>query len=535
MKTILFIAFMLMAMHACAETAPPPGAENSWTAVLDEKIAGGPPQLMLNKYLLKQMTEAEAAIDSTSKGLDTPEKFKAWQQRLRTQFINALGGFPERTPLNAKSVETIRRDGCRVEKILFESRPMHFVTAALFLPDDKQATPPYPGILIPCGHSKNGKAMDVYQRGAVIAARNGMAAFIYDPIDQGERMQVVDENGKYKHSNTGGHNITGVSADLLGWNTATFRIWDGMRALDYLASRPEIDPQKIGCMGNSGGGTLTSYLMALDDRIAAAAPSCFISSLPRVCESIGPQDAEQNIFGQMAFGMDHAEFILMRAPIPVRVECAAKDYFPLDGVKEAVARAKSVGARLGFDARIDRVESTGPHGWSEPLRTAAVQWMSRWLRGKDEISVPPIEDMGISENDMRVTERGQVMLLPGARSVYDLMRGESARLEQTRKKLSAEDLRQAVRRRAGIRPLDVLPQAKVETRGIIRREWGSIEKFTFELTPGLLLPALLFEPLKRNGDPVVLVNGRGKAAATKEAEELAQQGRGSRRGSNRIR
>lgn len=495
------------------------------TALLDEKVAGGPPQLMLNRYLLKQMAEAEARIVETEKSIDTREKFEAWQKKLREGFVGALGGFPERTPLNAKVTGTIQREGYRIEKILFESRPQHFVTAILFLPDENKFATPYPGILIPCGHSKNGKAMDVYQRGAVVAANNGMAALVYDPIDQGERIQEVDAQGKFKISNVNGHNKTGLSAMLLGWNTATFRIWDGMRAIDYLTSRPEIDAKKIGCMGNSGGGTLTSYLMSLDERIVAASPSCYISTLRRVCESIGAQDAEQNIFGQLAFGMDHAEYLMMRAPMPVLVSSAEKDYFPLDGVKESVARASGVFTRIGTPERIDRVENAGKHGWAEPLRLAANKWMSRWLRGKDKIIAPPITDMGAPDDSIRVTEQGQVMLLPGARSVYDIMRDELARLDKARKPLEGEQLREAVRRRAGIRPLEKIPNPKVEARGEWKREWGTVRGLTFETAPGLFLPAFSFEPARAQGEPILFVHGLGKSAVVKDAEELARQNR----------
>ena len=103
------------------------------------------------------------------------------------------------------------------------------------------------------------------------------------------------------------HTMAGIGALLVGRQLASYRIWDGLRALDYLASRPEVDPARLGCTGNSGGGTMTAYLMALDDRIAVAAPSCFITSLERLFATIGPQDAEQNITGQVAAGMEHAD------------------------------------------------------------------------------------------------------------------------------------------------------------------------------------------------------------------------------------
>ncbi|MEX0792067.1 MAG: acetylxylan esterase [Pirellulaceae bacterium] len=483
------------------------------------------PELFLNKHLLQQVAEAESQIKQTAAGLKSEAELKHWQEDLRTNFLNALGELPERTPLNAKVTGTVERDGYTVEKVLFESRPKHFVTGALFLPDPEKFKPPYPGILIPCGHSATGKGIDAYQRGAVLSAVNGMAAFVFDPIDQGERMQRLNEQGKPRLQGTGGHNHTGVSAIPLGWNTATFRVWDGMRALDYLAARPEVDAEQLGCMGNSGGGTLTSFLTALDTRIKSSSPSCYITTLRQVCESIGPQDAEQNIFGQLGFGMDHAEFMLMQAPIPVRLCAAKRDFFPIEGTREAFARIKGVHQQMGFEGRITLVEHDATHGWAEPLRVAAVDWMRFWLRGEDQIEVPSEEDMGIGEQDIVVTDKGQVMHLAGARNVYDLMRDESDRLATTRAESTSRDLRAAVRARAGIRSLKDLPSPKVEILGKIERDWGMIEKMTLEILPGVPLPALRYAPKQAEGSPVLLADGQGKQATAEEAEKLAQQGR----------
>jgi hypothetical protein len=126
------------------------------------------------------------------------------------------------------------RDGWRFEKLIYESRPGMFVTAVLFLP---AGDPPYPAVLIPCGHSNNGKASELYQRACIELATNGIAALIYDPIDQGERYQLLDNAGKPRYGGTMGHTMTGVGCILLGTNTATYRIWDGMRGIDYLVIR----------------------------------------------------------------------------------------------------------------------------------------------------------------------------------------------------------------------------------------------------------------------------------------------------------
>lgn len=175
----------------------------------------------------------------------------------------------------------VQADGYRIEKILFESQPGHHVTGNLYLP---ATAGPHPAVLIPCGHSYNGKAAEGYQRVSILMARNGIAAFCYDPIGQGERYQTfaadgtplsaeyqVNPNSLRQLENIPGqprfnpveeHTLIGIGSILVGRNTATYRIFDGMRCVDYLVSRPDILADRIGCTGNSGGGTLTAYLMA---------------------------------------------------------------------------------------------------------------------------------------------------------------------------------------------------------------------------------------------------------------------------------
>ena len=128
-------------------------------------------------------------------------------------------------------------------------------------------------------------------------------------------------------------------------------VWDAVRAIDYLCSRPDVDADKIGCTGNSGGGNLTSYLMAYDDRIAAAAPGCFMTTHRRKNEKPGPGDAEQNLFAQIRDGFDHPDFILTRAPKPTLILSATKDFVPIEGSWEALRQAKRVYTVLGFPER----------------------------------------------------------------------------------------------------------------------------------------------------------------------------------------
>ena len=268
--------------------------------------------------------EAYAALDrrsETYEQLKTPEQIQAYQRRLRGFFIKQLGGFPERTPLNARTVRTIQADGYHIENVIYESQPRHHVTANLYIPDSDGR---FPGVVVSSGHSRTGKTADYNQRFGIMLAKHGIAALCFDPIGQGERSQILDDQGKPKYSSTTTeHFLMGVGSTLVGRNTATYRVWDGMRSIDYLISRPEIDPARIGYTGCSGGGTLTSYVMALDERVTCAVPACYLTTFRRLIETIGPQDAEQNIFGQIAFGLDQPDYVLMRAPRPTLISWPA--------------------------------------------------------------------------------------------------------------------------------------------------------------------------------------------------------------------
>jgi len=346
-----------------------------------------------------------------------------------------------------------------------------------------------------------------------------MAALMYDPIDQGERLQGIGSG------NCSGHNITGVKAALLGWNTATFRIWDGMRAMDYLASRPEVDSSRLGCMGNSGGGTLSTYISALDKRVKAGAPSCYISSLQAVCAAMGPQDAEQNLFGQMAFGLEHSGWLLLRAPNPTCVCAGQKDMFPFAGTCQTMKEVKAVYKNMNAEDRIQLTQYEGPHGWAEPLKVGAVTFMSKWLRKSSDVSFPPLSETGLKGKDVNVTKQGQVMKLEGARSVYDLMRDEAARLEKIRRMNTRQrDLQETVRRRAGIHTLADLPTPLTINRSTKSEKGFTVRKLVLSSKGRVALPALFFMPDSPQGAPALVINGNGRKESAESVAALLKQG-----------
>jgi hypothetical protein len=375
----------------------------------------------------------DAAADRAWEMCAGRAEFENRKTAMRNAFIDGIGGFPRRTALNARTTAVVRRDGYTIEKVLFESQPRHYVTALAFVPDPAKFKAPYPAVLVPCGHSSNGKASEGYQRACVMGAKEGFLMLIYDPIDQGERAQKSVGWGR---NPCNGHNTTGVQALRFGGSTARFRIWDGIRALDYLCSRKDVDGGRLGCMGNSGGGTLTAYLMALDPRIKAASPSCYITSIREVVNAIGPQDAEQCIYGQLPAGLNHASLVLMGSAA-VRLQVSEKDFFPLAGALETFRVVKTAAEKFGIGDRYDMTVVPGPHGWKESSRRSSLDWMRRWLLGekptRTEADYRALDvgfdlkkvDCGLPETEVNVTPSGSVADLPDARSVYDIMRDEA--------------------------------------------------------------------------------------------------------------
>jgi cephalosporin-C deacetylase-like acetyl esterase len=488
--------------------------------VLPEKIDNVAPGDMMSHYLRRLAQQKFEDWKVQYEQRKTPEQIAEYQKRLREKFIEAIGGLPERTALNPQVTGIVSRDGYRVEKIMFESQPKHHVSALLFLPDAGKHKPPYPGVLVPCGHSANGKAHDAYQTMGALLALNGMAGLVFDPIDQGERSQMPSQLPRL--AGTRAHTMLGIGSILLGRNTARFEIWDGMRAIDYLQSRPEVDPKRIGCTGNSGGGTQTSYLMSLDERIIAAAPSCYITGFERLLDTIGPQDAEQNIYGQLAFGMDHADYLMMQAPMPILICAATDDFFDITGVWNSFRYAKRLYTRMEFAERIDLLENDAGHNYNRLQQQGIVRWMSRWLLGKDQpitstgsLTVEP-EIKLLSDEEVRCAPSSQVMNLDGARSTYDLNRDLEKDLAGRRKKLWAAgnhaELLDEVRRIAGIRKLAELPEPKITRSGTVERDGYQIRKMILMPEDGIYLPALMFVPATDAGQPAVLyIHEEGKA------------------------
>ncbi len=481
--------------------------------VLPDDLDGVAPNRLVQTYLNAAADEALKKNAADRDTLAEPEALAEYQKRQRDFFEQQLGGFPDRTPLNSNVVGTLDRETFTVEKVIIESRPNFFVTAVLYIP---KGDGPFPGVLIPCGHSATGKAGESYQRVAILLALNGMAALCYDPIGQGERAQILKDDGTQLLSSTIEHTMVGVGSILVGTNTAAYRVWDGMRAIDYLASRPEVDASRIGCTGNSGGGTLTSYLMALDDRIVCAAPSCYITSYERLLDTQGPQDAEQNWHGQLAHGFDHAEYILTRAPKPTLICAATRDFFDISGTWDTFRTAKRWYTRLGYPERVAIAEVDEQHGFSVGLREAAVSWMARWLLERDAPVREPAFEI-FTDAEMQCTPDGQVLLLDGARSVHDFNVDRGKALATTRtelqKNLTENEWLQAIRETIGMRAPDIAASYDIKPYGESTQGEIKVQRLAITSAGGIPLPAVVLTPKNPSDQSYLYVHGDGKAVA----------------------
>ena len=482
--------------------------------VLPDELAPGVPKTeMMAVWLKKQAMVALDRRDAAFEAL-TNEELTAWQKDRHAFFMQQLGGFPKLTPLNAKVTGRLTVDDYRIEKLYFESQPGLHVTATLYLP---QGNGPFPAVLHPTGHSASAKNRELYQQASIVIVKGGCAVLCYDPIGQGERKQLFDKDGK-PFASTVQHTLINQSSHLLGSNVAQTMIWDGMRAIDYLQSRPDIIPDKIGCTGISGGGTNTSYLMALDDRITAAAPGCYLTGFRSLFDTLGPQDAEQNIHGQLAFGMDHADYVLMRLPKPTLIMAATQDYFDINGAWHLFRQAKRFATRQGVPERVDLVEPNTKHGFPTEMRVAAANWMRRWLL---DLDTPVVEGElnPLPEEKLNATPNGRVLDLIGARTIFEInadwnktfaaRRVENARPEHRGR------LRAKVRELIGARKLGDLPtptMQRVSNGHIIKPE------------SGIQLPANLIGDANSESFAIFL-HGAGKREAidSGEVERLARQ------------
>ena len=350
-------------------------------------------------------------------GLAGTDDLKKRQLEVTEKINRLLGPLPEKTPLNSKIAGVIKQEDYRIEKILFESIPGYYVTAALFLPTPRKGK--LPAIIYASGHSVNGFRSEVYQHIIINLVKKGFAVFAFDPVGQGERWQYFKEDGEKRFSSsTIEHSYPGAQCYISGYSPTNYFVWDGIRSVDYLLTRKEIDPYRIGMTGRSGGGTQTAYTAAVDNRILAAAPECYITKMEYILKSIGPQDAEQNLYRMMAEGLDHADLLEVRAPKPTLMITTTRDFFSIQGARETYAEVRQFYSGLDAGENIAMVEDDAEHKSTKKNREAMYAFFQKHLNNPGSNQDLDVEVL--PEEELWVTVNGKVASIQGVESLFSL-------------------------------------------------------------------------------------------------------------------
>lgn len=387
------------------------------------------------------MQERQARL----KALRTKADAEKYVADVQAKIEKCFGPWPERTPLNPRITGTVERDAYVIEKVIFESRPQFFVTANLYIPKKLQGKAP--GVVGSCGHSSNGKAAETYQSFAQGLARQGYVVLIFDPIGQGERLQLPTADDVHKSQVGIGvreHMMVGNQQFLVGEFFGSWRAWDGMRALDYLLSRDEVDPRHVGVTGNSGGGTMSTWLCGVERRWTMGAPSCFVTSFLRNLENELPADTEQCPPGVLAEGLDHGDFLIAMAPKPVIMMGQERDYFDVRGLTGTYHDVRRVYDLFGAEKNVAMFIGANDHGYHQDAREAMYAHFNKATgRGDDQVKEPALT----METDatLQCTESGQVAHEWKSRPVYSFTKDAAERLVKERGEVSSAELLAGVR------------------------------------------------------------------------------------------
>jgi len=421
-------AVVVAALASCAvgtlgraEDRPTP----AMLTVIDPAPAPGPRITPLLRDQLDRAWAQDDARRARFAEVHSEADLLALQRELRAKVLALIGGLPtERNPLNAKVTGTLAGEGYRIEKVIFESLTGYHVTASLYLPDGPAG--PKPAVLLACGHAPTGKAYPAYQEIAGRLARRGYVVLVWDPVGQGERSQFWDKVKARSRYNLvcGEHAILGNLATLAGASIVRWMIWDGMRAVDYLLTRPEVDPSHIAVTGTSGGGFQSTWLGALDERIGLVAPSCFPTSLPmrmanRIFED-PDSDPEQDPPGLVSEGIDHPGLLLLAYPRPVHVSAAVQDFFPIEGTRKTMRELRALYAAFGHGDRVALAEGYHDHQYSAENQQKAFAFLDRWTGRPPTLGLPVVKVL--EPEALRCTPTGQVRVDLRGRSLPELIR-----------------------------------------------------------------------------------------------------------------
>jgi cephalosporin-C deacetylase-like acetyl esterase len=516
----------VMAAEASASGGPKPGAvEPAGPAPL--RVYQDPAQkqqarAMLGAYVKKALDRLSDARQHELAALASPAAWRRRQQAVRQRLKESLGDFGPKTPLSARTVGKVDRPDYVIEKVVFESQPRYYCTANFYVP--KRAAFPRPGILLTSGHYPLGKADPDNHEACLGLVLKGYVALALDPTGQGERSEYFDpKSGEPLVPLTvAQHHYLSRPSWLVGRTLVGYRVWDAIRAVDYLVSRSEVDPAQIGVVGNSGGGIMALLTTACDERV-------------KVCAAAHPGGSMEQTFlnGQR---LPEADILGLIAPRPCAI-VVGRDSGEAPAHQETLDDMLRFYRGLGADAgRAQMFIVDGVHDLRRSKRVVCYAWLNKWFHqeraGSEE---PPLKTetavnlnctpTGLVVRDLH-GETGQTLnakLAEKLRPPRATPEGRDAIVA-----LQAE-LRSTVARRIGLTLPASRPNPRSTPCGRLEHPDVLAEKLILDSEEGIRLPALILRPKKtKPAGPLVLhVADLGKPADVSQpslALELARKG-----------
>jgi cephalosporin-C deacetylase-like acetyl esterase len=456
--------------------------------------------------------------------LTNPAAIAARQRWARLTFWELIGGELPKTPLNPRSTSVLQRDGYRIEKVIYDSRPGFPITANLYVPTSGPG--PFPAVLLQMGHSPLGKAYATYQRCAQGLAQLGFVVLGFDPQGQGERVYYPDSTGKASRfpSADDEHSIAGWQMLLTGDTATRLQTWDAVRSLDYLLSLPYVDPRHVATTGQSGGATDSMFLLAVDDRITCAVLTSANSENFACKDFSAPgstDDAEQNLLSAAPANFDRWDTLCPFAPKPLLLTVSDKDFLGTYSPQyiasgwEEYQHLKAIYSTLGKADHLAWGGTALPHSLEYDTRLQVYNWFLRWMKpGSTPITEEPPTRVETPET-LQCTERGNVIASLRSETPFSLQRKN----RPPRKPVGLDLLLQMEGAASG--PFTVFKS--MPGRGV------TIEAVEVPSAPAVFIPAWLYTPRPTPGKQpvVILLQNAGRRVGWHEDElhqTLTRQG-----------
>jgi len=467
----------------------------------------------IREYLCR---EARRLTDRSGTWPQSREEWQKGKERRRQRYLEmvSIPSIPprqERTPLNVQVTGKVERERYTIEKLSYESLPRLYVTGNLYLP--RNLTAPAPGVLYVCGHSPTQKVH--YQAHPRRWAELGFVTLVVDTVQYGE----------IKGYHHGCYSEGWWHWYSRGYTPAGVELWNGLRGLDLLQERREVDGEHLGITGISGGGAVSWWLGAADERLKAIAPVCGTGTL---AAHVGERSVDGHcdcMFFINTYGWDLADLGALIAPRALLIGSADRDgIYSIASIRETYEKVKRVYELLGVGERCTLIETPGPHSYHQLSRTGIFSWFTKYLKGQ-EVPAEQIED--INSNPQAQEPEEVLRVFPGpvpaderTSTIQDTFLAlappprvrDAEHLVAVRSRL-VRVLRRKVFGQFPARPPK--PDLTVEQEFGAERGWGALIAFTSE--PGIDLRGQVVVPEKARPS-----TGSGRAELVEAREHPAR-------------